>query len=226
MRARSDNTRGRGERGMSMIELCVVMGIMAVVMIVAVPQLIDARRSMRAAMIPTEVKAQLRFARQTALGRRRAITFQYRTDVHEISIIQHNLVYTVPGGTTNAGTPVLNDPAYPFTAGNEVLRMIPLAPVDPTSGEPTVALAYGLPPNTSNLPLDDTTTLTAPVNNRVNITFQPDGSVIDANGATANFALMFHNPDYPETTLRAVSILGASGRVKAWRYTDVQTFVE
>lgn len=223
MRGRSDSRRG--QRGMSMVELSVVMGIMAVVMIVAIPQLVGTRRNIRAAAIPIEVKAHLRYARQTAMGRRRAITFQYRTDIHEISIIQHNLDYAVPGGTTNAGTPVLNDPAYPFTAGSNVLRTIPLAPAGP-SGSPSDHLTYGLPANTSNLPLDDTTTLSAPVNNRVNITFQPDGSVIDAAGATANFALMFHHPDYPESTLRAVSILGASGRVKAWRYTDVHTFVE
>jgi type II secretory pathway pseudopilin PulG len=211
---------------MSMAELAVVCGIMAVMAVIAIPQLVGARRNIRAAAIPTEIKAQLRFARQTAMGRRRAVTFQYRTDTHEISIIQHNFAYPVAGGgTTNVGTAVLNDPAYPLTASREVVRVFPLAPANPAGG-PSPHIAYGLPPNTSNLPLDDTTTLSAPVNGRVNITFQPDGSVIDAAGATANFALMFYHPDHPEATLRAVSVLGASGRVKTWRYTDDHTFVE
>ena len=216
MRGRNDGRDLRGQRGMSMVELVVIFGIIAVVATLAIPQLIGARRNIRAAAIPTEVKAQLRYARQMAMGRRRAVTFKYRTDIHEITLIEHDGV----------GTAVLNDPAYPLTAGHTVLREIPLDPTGASGGSPSDHLAYGLPPNTTNLPLDDTTTLTAPTGNHINITFQPDGSVVDAAGATKNFALMFYHPDHPEATLRAVSILGASGRVKSWRYTDDDTFVE
>lgn len=209
MRARSS---GAGQRGMSMVELSVVMGIMAVVAIVAIPQLVGARRNMRAASGPAEVKAQLRYARQQALGQQRAVTFQYDTVAREINVIQH----------AGAGTAVLNGGSYPLTSGYTLLRNVPLA----TGGVAPDEIAYGLPPGASSAPLADTTTLTAPVNNQVNITFQPDGSVIDATGATANFAMMFYHPDYADSTARAVTVLGATGRVKLWRYTNAQTFVE
>ncbi len=209
MRGRSDSA---GERGMSIIELVVVVGIMAVVMIVAIPQLSGARRNMRAAAGPVEIKAQLRYARQLAMGRQRAVTFQYKTDVSEIKIIEH----------ADAGADVVSDGAYPLTAGHTVLRTVSLL----TGGAVEGDIAYGLPPGAPGTPLDDTTTLTPAVNNQVNITFQPDGSVIDASGATRNHAMMFHHPDYAQGTARAVSVLGASGRVKVWRYTDEQTFVE
>lgn len=221
MRGRSDRA---GESGMSMIELAVVIAIMATVMIVAIPQLVGARRNMRAAAAPVEVKAQLRYARQLAMGRQRAVTFHYDTSTHEISIIEHNLDYAVPGGgTTKAGTAVLNDGSYPHTAGHTVPRTLSLL----TAGVTADDIVYGLPPGASTGPLDDTTTLTPAANNEVNITFQPDGSVIDASGSTRNCALIFYHPDYPEGTARAVSVLGASGRVKVWRYVhDDQTFVE
>jgi Tfp pilus assembly protein FimT len=219
MRGRSDNA---GERGMSMVELAVVVGIMAIVMIVAIPQLAGARRNMRAAAGPMEIKAQLRYARQLAMGRQRAVTFQYKTDDHEINVIEHNLDYAVPGGTTKAGTPVLNDASYPLTAGHTVPRTQSLL----TGGVTADDLAYGLPPGAPSTPLDDTTTLTPAVNNQINITFQPDGSVIDASGSTRNVAMVFYHPSHPEGTTRAVTVLGASGRVKVWRYTDDQTFVE
>ncbi len=207
---------------MSMIELAVVCGIMAVVMVAAIPQLVGARRGMRAAAGPAEIKAQLRYARQMAMGKQRAVTFQYKTDTCELNVIQHNAVYAVPGGTTKAGTPVLNDGSYPLTSGYTLLRTASLL----VDGVTVDDIAYGLPPGAPTTPLDDTTTLTAPVNNQINITFQPDGSVIDPTGSTANFALMLYNPAHAETTARAVSVLGASGRVKVWRYTDAQTFVE
>lgn len=209
MRARSS---GSGQRGMSMVELSVVMGIMAIVAIVAIPQIVGARRNMRATAGPAEVKAQLRYARQQALGLARAVTFQYDTVAREINVIQH----------AGVGAVVLNDPGYPLTAGHTMLRTISLV----TGGVTADEIVYGRPPGAPATPLDDTTTLTAPVNSKINITFQPDGSVLDAAGGPANFAMMFYHPDYAETTARAVTVLGATGRVKVWRYTDARTFVE
>lgn len=212
MRGRSDTTGGRGQRGMSMIELIVVCAIMVVVMVIAIPQLAGARRNTRATAGPAEIKAQLRYARQMAMARQRAVTFQYETNDREINVILHN----------GSGLPVLNDAAYPLTAGNSILRTVSLV----TGGVTADEIAYGLPPNVTNAPLGDTTTLTPAVNNQINVTFQPDGSVVNTAGGTANFALIFYHPDYAETTTRAVSVLGASGRVKVWRLTENGTFVE
>jgi hypothetical protein len=61
----------------------------------------------------------------------------------------------------------------------------------------------------------------------VNITFQPDGSVIDANGNPVNRALFIYNTQAPTDTAAAISVLGAAGRVKLWRYkSNVNKYVE
>lgn len=201
-------------RGFSLMELIVVCAIMAIVSVIAIPQLVGMRRNMRSAAGPIEIKAQLRYARQLAMSKQRAVTFQYRTDTAEIKVIQH----------AGFGPAVLSDASYPLTAGHKVLRTSSLAAGGTAA---TREVAYGFPANVTAAPFGDTTTLTAPVNNRVNITFQPSGAIVDANGATANFALVLHHPDHPSTTARAVTVLGASGRVKVWRYNeDDQAFVE
>jgi hypothetical protein len=54
---------------------------------------------------------------------------------------------------------------------------------------------------------------------RLNITFQADGSVIDAVGIPEDSALFIFNNVAAQATASAVSVVGASGRVKVWRYT-------
>lgn len=77
-------------------------------------------------------------------------------------------------------------------------------------------IKYGATPLVT-APLDDGTTLSSLSSNRIDIAFQPDGSVVGAGGLPVNYALYFYNPN--DTSLAsAVSVLGSSGRVKTWRY--------
>jgi hypothetical protein len=73
--------------------------------------------------------------------------------------------------------------------------------------------------------------MTALVNNRLNITFQRDGSVIDATGTASDRnpqdqALFIYNSQAAAATASAISVLGASGRVKIWRYDNVSKYAE
>lgn len=220
---RRTKTGRAGEGGFSLVELMVVSAIILVVGTIALPQLVASRRAMRASMIPKEVRAQLRDARQMAMSQQRAVTVQFDATLRQLKLIRHERDYVVGSSTTKVGTPVLNDANYPMTAGAVVVRTASLV----ASGTSTREIAYGRPPAAPTYALADTTNLTPAVAGKVNLTFQPDGSVMDATGAPANYALMFYNPDYPELTASAVSVLGAAGRVKTWRYSnDTGTYIE
>ena len=89
-------------------------------------------------------------------------------------------------------------------------------------------LTYGIPSGISNTTLDDGNTLTALSGTGVvNITFQADGTVVDNSGTFRSASLFFYNSQVPTQTASAISILGAAGRVKVWRYsTSASKFAE
>jgi hypothetical protein len=60
--------------------------------------------------------------------------------------------------------------------------------------------------------------MTPLTNNQLNITFQPDGSVIRATGDPDDQAMFIYNSRAPKGTASAISIMGAAGRAKIWRY--------
>jgi len=199
----------RSTRGASVIEMLIVVVIAAVLTAVTLPQVISARRLIRSAQLPREVATQLRAARQQAMSQRQAFTFQYDDTNKQIVIIDH--------GPTLRGTAVLTATGYPNTAGSVVVLTLPLTG---GSGIPSSELVFGVPSGITGTgsTLDDTTTPIALTGNKINITFQPDGSVIDANNNPLNRTLFFYNNRAPQETAAAISVLGAAGRVKLWRY--------
>jgi len=86
---------------------------------------------------------------------------------------------------------------------------------------------YGRPSGVPTSALNDTSNLTNLTSNAVEITFQVDGSVIDGSNNPQNQALFFYHDKYRLDTAFAVSVLGAGGRVKVWRYSrGVNSYVE
>lgn len=190
--------------GFSLIEVLLVFTVMGIITVIAIPQLAAFRRLQRTAAIPVLIKSQLRLARQQARSQRRAVTFQYDNQLKQISLI------TQP----NPGAAILNDPNYPNVAGSVRTTTTNLTGNGITAPE----LVYGLPPSAVGN-LTDTTTLSPLTGTRyINITFQPDGSVINGAGVPTNFALFFYNSNAPKDTAAAISVLGSAGRVKVWRY--------
>jgi hypothetical protein len=147
----------------------------------------------------------MRLARQLAMSQRQAFTFQYNNATKQISIIDHN---------SNLGTDLFADPGYPNTAGCTTLSTTPLAAGGLDSSEITFGIPSGLPTNA----LADGIVMTGLTNNELNVTFQPDGSVIDAAGNPTSVAMFIYNNRAPRGTASAISVMGASGRVKIWRY--------
>ncbi len=190
--------------GHSLIEMLIVVALIGALTSLALPQLISERRLSRAIGMTREIQTQLRWARQLAMSERQAFTFQYDNTTKRIAIIDHN---------SNPGRVMLIDPSYPNTAGSRVVSDMPLA--DPVYSP---EITYGIPAGLPNGALGDGLSMTALTNNRLNVTFQPDGSVIDAAGNPQGRAIFLYNNRAPKATASAISVLGASGRVKIWRY--------
>jgi Tfp pilus assembly protein FimT len=192
--------------GRSMVEVLAVVAIATILTAVAVPQVISARRLIRSASLPREIATQLRYARQQAMSQRQAFTFVYDNSAKQITIIDHQ--------ATGAG--ILNLSGYPNTAGSLTALTVP---VGGGGGLPASEVTFGVPTGITVTTLGDTSTPTALVSNKLTITFQPDGTVQDANGNFANRTLFFYNNKVPNETACAISVLGSAGRIKIWRYT-------
>ena len=195
--------------GFSLIELVIVVAVMVIITGISLPQIISARRLVQFNGISREISSQLRFARQQAMSQRQVFRFIYDDSFKTVVIVDNQ----------SAGTPadpVAGTPANPI--GNDpnddvVVKTASLA----TTGVPASEIRYGRPPG-APATLADSTTITAPVTNRVEIIFQPDGSVVDANGNPVNRALFFYDTQAPGETAIAISVLGSGGRVKVWKY--------
>jgi prepilin-type N-terminal cleavage/methylation domain-containing protein len=230
----------RPARGFTLIELMIVTAVAAVLMAIAVPQLVSQRRLLRFNGAVREMSTQLRLARQLAMSERQAITFQYDDTTKVIRIIDHNndpLVAT-------SGTAVLADPSYPNTAAPaSVISTVSLL----QGGLPISEIIYGIPTTSTGLPtghptiptgpLGDGIAMTALTANKINVTFQADGSVISpvgipvggvtlSQGARLDSALYIFDNQAATGTSTAISVLGASGRVKVWRYTNANAYAE
>jgi Tfp pilus assembly protein FimT len=209
--------------GRSVVEALMVLTIAGILTSVAVPQMLSARRLIRASSMAREVASQLRFARQTAMTQRQAVTFQYDNSNKTVKIYDHNNTNNANTGCNMTGVQVLSASGYPNTVCTTLLTTVPLA-----TANFATELTYGIPSGISNTTLDDGNTLTALSGTGVvNITFQADGTVVDTSGTFRSASLFFYNSQVPTQTASAISILGAAGRVKVWRYsTSASKFAE
>ncbi len=195
----------RSLRGYSIIETLIVMALIGVLSALAVPQLISERRLTRSVGVTREILSQMRLARQLAMSQRQAFTFQYNNATKQISIVDHN---------SNLGPALFADPAYPNTANSRAISTTPLA----AGGLDSSEITYGIPAGLPTTALGDGILMTGLTNNRLNVTFQPDGSVIDPTGNPVGVAMFIYNNRASRGTASAISVMGASGRIKIWRY--------
>ena len=204
---RSQYTR-RKASGFSVLELMIVLTISGILSAIAIPQMIASRRLSRSVAVTREIITQLRLARQLAMSRRGAYTFVYDDAAKDLRVI----------GPIPLGTVAFADPAYPNNLGSSTIVVSALG----QQGLYGQDIKYGIPvltPAVTPGALGDGVSLTPLVGTTLCITFQPDGSVIDATGNPTSKALYLYNNKAASDTSSAISVLGASGRIKIWRYT-------
>lgn len=191
----------KNQRGIGIVEILVVLIVLAIIVVLALPQIISSRRLFRFSGLQRQVVASLRDARQEAMSQRTAITFRYD---------DNNKKLVIYGGNFGA----LGD------AKNKSWLLA-------TDGLVKDEIKYGRPSGAPTSALSDTSNLTALTSKAVEVQFQPDGSVVDASNNPQNKALFFYNNKHAAHTAFAVSVLGAGGRAKLWRYNQTaKAYVE
>jgi prepilin-type N-terminal cleavage/methylation domain-containing protein len=187
--------------GFSLPELLIVLFVIGIIVVLALPQIISSRRLFRFSGMQRQIVASLREARQEAMSQRAAVTFRY--DDANKKIVIYGGSFGPVGNGKNRSVAIADEGLQP----EEVVYGRP-------SGAPVSALADG-------------SSLTSLSSDAVEITFQADGSVVDARDIPVNKAVFFYNSKNPVETAFAVSVLGAGGRAKVWRYSQgVNAYVE
>ena len=224
------SSKGRqSTAGFSVIELVTVMTIAAILTAIAVPQMISQRRLTRSTAVTREIMTQMRYARQLAMSqsgatptgvlRRVAFTFQYDDTAKQIRII----------GPIPAGPASLTVGTYPNIPGSSVVATVSLT----QGGIAATQIKTGIP---TGLPAAPTTVDGVAgvdlAGGMLNITFQPEGQVVDAVNNPVDRALFIYNNQASQATASAITVRGASGRVKIWRYNanaanvNASTYIE
>ena len=193
--------------------MLIVIALIGILTSLAMPQLIVQRRLSRSVGITREILTELREARQLAMSQRQATTFEYNDLTKQVRTINHHNNQPANPPCNLSRTAILVAPGFPDTACSTVVNSAPLAESAVTS-----EINYGIPAGLPAGALTDGIAMTALLNNRFTVTFQPDGSVIDAAGDPQGRAMFIFNNRAASGTASAISIMGASGRVKIWRY--------
>ena len=198
-----DIRKNKGQQGVGLPELLIVVLVISIIVVMALPQIIASRRLSRFSEMQSQLVASLRDTRQEAMSQRTPITLRY-DDINK-RIVIYGGSFGVSGDGRNRVLAVATDG---------------LAPTEVIYGRPVNAPAAAAA-------LGDGSIVTPLTAGGVEVQFQPDGSVIDGGKKPQNKALFFYNSKNPGETAFAVSVLGAGGRAKLWRYSPgVNAYVE
>lgn len=193
--------RRHAERGMSLIELLLVMGIMGVVTAMAVVQTGPARSNARGDAAMRIVLAQMNQAREQAIAQRRYIRVTFDVALNQLIIVRED---------TAAATTTLSTIGFEGGAALQPVADIPSLDTPDAFGKTQSPMFKSVNGTFQSLSSSNAagTQLAK---------FAPDGTFVDWNGRVTN-GTVFIGVTNVLTASRAVTILGSTGRVRAFRW--------
>jgi type II secretory pathway pseudopilin PulG len=198
--ARREQTRGDRETGYSLVELLVAVAIIMTICAMAVFTLQPALQNADCDAAMQQVVGQLRQAREFAITNRRyvQVTFTTVANIPQVALIQRDDL------TTGAGAidPVLS--AVAIHAPEQFFF----------GGGPDTPDGLGQPLAGSGIEFGGISG--GPV---AGMLFQSDGELVDGTLYQPLSGTVFLGQTGPNTTARAITVLGATGRVRAWKGT-------
>jgi len=179
----------RSEAGFNVIELAFTITIICIVMVTVFEAYANAYPAFRATSAMQLLQAQLRQAREVSIDQRRNVQVTFQGTSELVAVVV---------GINGAANTQIYDYFLP-----EGLKYVLLSgvPDTPDAFGNSYAVNYACPSNT--LPCT--------------ITFQSDGSVLDGSSGSTNGSIFIGITGQTQTA-RAVTILSATGRIKAWSY--------
>lgn len=176
------------EKGLSTLEMLVTVGIMGTIAAMATVQIGLARPSFKGDGAMRTVIAQLNIARELALTQRRFVRVDFVTATNEIRITRED----VPNGTTVIQTvPMEGGIRFGLTAG---------VPDTPDNFGNATAISFGA---------------------ATQLRFTTDGTMVDQAGNPISGSVFLNWPGVgqgQERAARAVTILGATGRIRGYKW--------
>jgi type II secretory pathway pseudopilin PulG len=195
-----ERTPGRGERGYSIVELLVAVAIIMTICAMAVFTMRPALQNADCDAAMLQVVGQLRQAREFAITNRRYIqvTFPTVAGIPQVVLTQRNDLTAGAGALDPVvSTVALHAPEQFFFGGG-----------------PDTPDALGQPLAASGINFGGISG--GPVGGML---FQSDGEMVDGTLYQPLNGTLFLGQGGPNTTARAITVLGATGRVRAWKGT-------
>jgi type II secretory pathway pseudopilin PulG len=186
------NTKNRSQKGFSTVELIIVIGVISVMTVLALPLVQNTVPYYRANAAMDQVIRMLRSARHSAISDRRITTISF-IGTNQIQLSQ------IP---PNGGAPVALDIPTTLEGGAQFI-VFPTVPDTPMLFGNATAISFTNPVN--------------PGGGFPATQFLSDGSFGTAVGAPVNGTVFVGVPGQPSTA-RAVTILGSTGRIRAYHW--------
>lgn len=212
----------QSESGFSLVEMLVVVAIILILTAIAIPSIKSMMREARNRQAFETVLTMMRRAHEIAVDRRRVVKLVFAkaagSNPAQITMTQEVRVLGTGGNpNTFATAPAVNSP-NPETVQlpSDTDFMLPPSPGPATGPDgfgspPTNAIDYGY--NASG----GSTGLTT-------MYFQADGTVLrDSEVGASASGVLYIGRTNDKNSYRAISILGDTSRVKAWRFDQGST---